>query len=58
MPNTGGVKFIAAALVILLICSVLALGIGLAAYGHGVWLLVLAIIAFLGLFIRYGCWTH
>ena len=51
-------KFVAAFIVILLISLVLCLGMGLAAHGHGVWLLVLGIVGFLGLFIRYGCQTH
>ena len=47
-----------AMLVTVLIAGVLALGLGLAAHGHGLWLLVLGSVGFLGLFIRYGCWSH
>jgi hypothetical protein len=52
------VKFISAALVIFLIMGVLGLGLGLAAYGHGPWLLILGIVVFLALFINYGCRAH
>jgi hypothetical protein len=52
------VKFIAASLVIFLLMGVMGLGLGLAAYGHGPWLLILSIIAFLALFINYGCRVH
>jgi hypothetical protein len=51
-------KFIWASLAMLLISSVLGLGIGLAAHGHGVWLLILSIIGFLAMFIAYGCRSH
>ncbi len=51
-------KFIAALVVIGLICVVLGLGMGLAAHGHGIWFLLLGVVAFLGLFVRFGCQTH
>lgn len=51
-------KFLAALLVTVLISVVLGVGIGLAAHGHGVWFLLLGVVAFLALFIRYGCQSH
>ncbi len=51
-------KFVAAMLVTILISFVLALGIWTAAHGYGVWFLILGVIGFLGLFIRYGCQSH
>ncbi len=53
-----GMNFVWASLVILAIAFVLGLALALAAHGYGVWLLILAIIGFLALFIRYGCQTH
>ncbi|MCC7373863.1 MAG: hypothetical protein IT581_04340 [Verrucomicrobiales bacterium] len=51
-------KFVASFLVTCLIAGVLGVGLLAASHGHGVWLLALGIIAFLGLFIGYGCRTH
>lgn len=51
-------KFVAAMLVVLVISLVLCLGIWAAAHGHGIWFLILGVIGFLGLFIRFGCQSH
>lgn len=51
-------NFFWASLTILLIALVLGVTLGLAAHGHGVWLLVLAIVGFLALFVQFGCRGH
>ncbi len=56
--TVAAMKFVAATLVILVISLVLCLGIWAAAHGHGIWFLILGVVGFLGLFIRYGCQTH
>lgn len=51
-------KFVAAMSAVLAISVVLCTGIWAASHGHGVWFLVLGVLGFLGLFIRYGCQSH
>ncbi|MBL9138190.1 MAG: hypothetical protein JNK85_20140 [Verrucomicrobiales bacterium] len=51
-------KFVAAFLVTCLIAGVLGLGLILASHGHGLWLFAIGFLAFMGLFIGYGCRTH
>lgn len=53
-----GMKFVNAALVIVLISFVLGLGLWMAAHGKGLWLIILGTLGFLGLFVRYGCRSH
>ncbi len=51
-------KFIGAMVAILVMSTVLCVGMGLGANGHGWWLLGLGVVGFLGMFIRYGCRAH
>lgn len=51
-------KFVSAALAVVMISVVLGLGLWLASHGNGIWLLVVGVAGFLGLFIRYGCQSH
>lgn len=51
-------KFVNAALAVVLISFVLGLGLWMAAHGKGLWLIVLGTIGFLGMFVRYGCRSH
>ena len=51
-------KFFTAALVTLLMGLGLMLGLLLFAHGHGAWVLILGVIAFLGLFVGFGCRSH
>jgi hypothetical protein len=51
-------KFLAAFLTLILMSIVLGAGIVLAAHGMGSWLLILSVIAFLAMFIQFGCRAH
>lgn len=45
-------------LAVLFLCALIGGGLLLMAAGKGLWLFVLALAIFLGLFIRYGCLAH
>lgn len=51
-------KFVMATLAVLFLCALIGGGLLLMAAGKGLWLFVLALAIFLGLFIRYGCLAH
>lgn len=51
-------KFVMATLVILALSAFLCAGMLMMAVGKGVWLLVLSVVVFLALFIRFGCQAH
>lgn len=51
-------KFVAACLAVLGISLVLCVGMWLASHGRGLWPLLVGIVGFLGMFVRYGCRTH
>jgi hypothetical protein len=54
----SAMKFVMASLAVLFLCVLIGGGLLLMAAGKGLWLFVLSVVVFLGLFIRYGCMAH